>query len=81
MTEPALRSPLEIVARLTVEERASLTSGLDFWHTEPVARENIPSIMLTDGPHGVRKQTAEGDHLGLHSSVPATCFPPAASST
>ncbi|MFX1760849.1 glycoside hydrolase family 3 C-terminal domain-containing protein [Rhodococcus sp. As11] len=71
------RSPLEIVARLTVEERASLTSGLDFWHTEPVARENIPSIMLTDGPHGVRKQTAEGDHLGLHSSVPATCFPPA----
>ncbi|WP_255027184.1 glycoside hydrolase family 3 C-terminal domain-containing protein [Rhodococcus sp. GA1] len=77
MTEPALRSPLEIVARLTVEERASLTSGLDFWHTEPVARENIPSIMLTDGPHGVRKQTAEGDHLGLHSSVPATCFPPA----
>ncbi|SED35929.1 beta-glucosidase [Rhodococcus pyridinivorans] len=77
MTEPALRPPLEIVARLTVEERASLTSGLDFWHTEPVARENIPSIMLTDGPHGVRKQTAEGDHLGLHSSVPATCFPPA----
>ncbi|MGW5320956.1 glycoside hydrolase family 3 C-terminal domain-containing protein [Rhodococcus pyridinivorans] len=77
MTEPALRSPLEIVARLTVAERASLTSGLDFWHTEPVARENIPSIMLTDGPHGVRKQTAEGDHLGLHSSVPATCFPPA----
>ncbi|MFV9427238.1 glycoside hydrolase family 3 C-terminal domain-containing protein [Rhodococcus aetherivorans] len=77
MTEPALRSPLEIVARLTVEERASLTSGLDFWHTEPIARENIPSIMLTDGPHGVRKQTAEGDHLGLHSSVPATCFPPA----
>ncbi|MFF0240847.1 glycoside hydrolase family 3 C-terminal domain-containing protein [Rhodococcus pyridinivorans] len=71
------RSPLEIVARLTVEERASLTSGLDFWHTEPVARENIPSIMLTDGPHGVRKQIAEGDHLGLHSSVPATCFPPA----
>ncbi|KHJ71718.1 beta-glucosidase [Rhodococcus sp. Chr-9] len=66
-----------MVARLTVEERASLTSGLDFWHTEPVARENIPSIMLTDGPHGVRKQTAEGDHLGLHSSVPATCFPPA----
>lgn len=77
MTEPALRSPLEIVARLTVEERASLTSGLDFWHTEPVARENIPSIMLTDGPHGVRKQTAAGDHLGLNSSVPATCFPPA----
>ncbi|WP_241387348.1 glycoside hydrolase family 3 C-terminal domain-containing protein [Rhodococcus sp. CH91] len=77
MTDPTLRTPAEIVARLTLEEKASLTSGLDFWHTEPVLRENIPSVMLTDGPHGVRKQTAEGDHLGLHSSVPATCFPPA----
>ncbi|MCR8693753.1 glycoside hydrolase family 3 C-terminal domain-containing protein [Rhodococcus pyridinivorans] len=71
------RSPVEIVARLTVEEKASLTSGSDFWHTEPVPRAGIPSIMLTDGPHGVRKQTAAGDHLGLNSSVPATCFPPA----
>ncbi|TWH17734.1 beta-glucosidase [Rhodococcus rhodochrous J45] len=71
------RSPVEIVAHLTVEEKASLMSGLDFWHTEPVPRADIPSIMLTDGPHGVRKQTAAGDHLGLNSSVPATCFPPA----
>ncbi|MGX7724189.1 glycoside hydrolase family 3 C-terminal domain-containing protein [Rhodococcus sp. 5G237] len=71
------RSPVEIVAQLTVEEKASLMSGLDFWHTEPVPRADIPSIMLTDGPHGVRKQTAAGDHLGLNSSVPATCFPPA----
>lgn len=71
------RSPVEIVAHLTVEEKASLMSGLDFWHTEAVPRADIPSIMLTDGPHGVRKQTAAGDHLGLNSSVPATCFPPA----
>ncbi|OWY83817.1 glycoside hydrolase family 3 C-terminal domain-containing protein [Rhodococcus sp. BUPNP1] len=71
------RSPVEIVAQLTVEEKASLMSGLDFWHTEPLPRADIPSIMLTDGPHGVRKQTAAGDHLGLNSSVPATCFPPA----
>ena len=77
MTEPALRSAVEIVAQLTVEEKASLMSGLDFWHTEPLPRADIPSIMLTDGPHGVRKQTAAGDHLGLNSSVPATCFPPA----
>ncbi|AYA25739.1 beta-glucosidase [Rhodococcus rhodochrous] len=77
MTEPALRSAVEIVAQLTVEEKASLMSGLDFWHTEPVPRADIPSVMLTDGPHGVRKQTAAGDHLGLNSSVPATCFPPA----
>lgn len=71
------RSPVEIMAQLTVEQKASLMSGLDFWHTEPVPRADIPSIMLTDGPHGVRKQTAAGDHLGLNSSVPATCFPPA----
>ena len=71
------RSPTEIVARLSVEEKASLTSGRDFWNTKAVPAENIASIMLTDGPHGVRKQTADGDHLGLHSSVPATCFPPA----
>lgn len=77
MTEPAPRAPFETVAQLTVEEKASLMSGLDFWHTEPVPRADIPSVMLTDGPHGVRKQTAAGDHLGLNSSVPATCFPPA----
>lgn len=67
----------EIVADLTLEEKASLTSGLSFWFTEPVARAGIPSIMLTDGPHGVRKQTGGGDHLGLGDAVPATCFPPA----
>ncbi len=62
---------------LTLEEKASLTSGLDFWHTKPVERAGIPSIMVTDGPHGLRKQAEGGDHLGIGSSVPATCFPPA----
>lgn len=65
------------VADLTLEEKASLTSGLNFWHTKPVERVGIPSIMVTDGPHGLRKQGGTGDHLGLGSSVPATCFPPA----
>jgi len=65
------------VADLTLEEKASLTSGLNFWHTKPVERVGIPSIMMTDGPHGLRKQAGTGDHLGLGSSVPATCFPPA----
>ncbi|WP_434968685.1 glycoside hydrolase family 3 C-terminal domain-containing protein [Microbacterium sp. bgisy207] len=65
------------VADLTLEEKASLTSGLNFWHTKPVERVGIPSIMMTDGPHGLRKQAGAGDHLGLGSSVPATCFPPA----
>lgn len=50
------------------------TSG----HTEPVERLGVPAVMVTDGPHGLRKQPADSDHLGLGDSVPATCFPPAA---
>ncbi len=62
---------------LTLEEKASLTSGADFWTTKAVDRVGIPSMMLTDGPHGLRKQGGATDHLGLAESVPATCFPPA----
>ena len=64
-------------SELTVEEKASLTSGRSFWETEAVDRVGIPSIYLTDGPHGVRKQAQGGDHLGIGDSVQATCFPPA----
>ncbi|MGG7464270.1 glycoside hydrolase family 3 C-terminal domain-containing protein [Plantibacter sp. YIM 135347] len=64
-------------ASLTLEEKASLTSGADFWSTKAVERVGVPSWYLTDGPHGVRKQVQGGDHLGLLDSVPATCFPPA----
>jgi len=67
----------EIVADLTLEEKASLTSGADFWTTKPIERVGLPAIMLTDGPHGVRKQREGSDHLGIGDSVPATCFPPA----
>ncbi|GAA1974129.1 glycoside hydrolase family 3 C-terminal domain-containing protein [Microbacterium pumilum] len=65
------------VADLSLEEKASLTSGADFWTTKPIDRLGIPSIMMTDGPHGLRKQGGDTDHLGLAGSVPATCFPPA----
>ena len=65
------------VSALTLEEKASLTSGADFWTTKAVPSAGIPSIMLTDGPHGLRKQAGDTDHLGLASSIPATCFPPA----
>ncbi len=65
------------VSDLTLEEKASLTSGASFWYTKPVERVGIPAIMVTDGPHGLRKQREGGDHLGLGDSVPATCFPPA----
>ncbi|MBU3200352.1 glycoside hydrolase family 3 C-terminal domain-containing protein [Clostridium estertheticum] len=64
-----------IISQMTLEEKAGLCSGLDFWHTKSVLRLGIPSIMVTDGPHGLRKQSGESDHLGLNCSVPATCFP------
>ncbi|WP_194410467.1 glycoside hydrolase family 3 C-terminal domain-containing protein [Microbacterium cremeum] len=65
------------VTELTLEEKASLTSGASFWKTKPIERAGVPAIMVTDGPHGLRKQREGGDHLGLGDSVPATCFPPA----
>ncbi len=68
----------DIVSRMTLEEKASLMSGANFWNTKPVARLGIPGIMLTDGPHGLRKQGGKADHLGLNKSIPATCYPSAA---
>lgn len=68
----------QLLSQMTLEEKASLCSGLDFWNTQPIERLNIPSVMMTDGPHGLRKQAKEADHLGLNDSVPATCFPSAA---
>lgn len=62
---------------LTLAEKAALTSGADVWNTKPVDRLGVPSMMMTDGPHGLRKQVVGGDHLGLGDSLPATCFPPA----
>jgi beta-glucosidase len=66
-----------VIAGLSLQEKAALLSGADFWHTKPVERHGVPAIMLTDGPHGLRKQRDGGDHLGIGDSVPATCFPPA----
>ncbi|MBD0382768.1 glycoside hydrolase family 3 C-terminal domain-containing protein [Paenibacillus sedimenti] len=68
----------DLISQLTLEEKAGLCSGLDFWHTKGVERLGILSLMVTDGPHGLRKQKQDADHLGLHNSVPATCFPSAA---
>jgi len=66
-----------MISDLTLEEKAALTSGASFWRTKPIERVGLPAIMLTDGPHGLRKQEEGGDHLGMGASVPATCFPPA----
>ncbi|ETT26683.1 beta-glucosidase [Rhodococcus aetherivorans] len=60
---------------LTHEQQAALLSGHDFWSTEAIEEAGIPSVVLTDGPHGVRCQSGDSDHLGLHASLPATCFP------
>jgi beta-glucosidase len=62
---------------LSLEQKASLLSGRDFWSTRPIEEVGVPSVVLTDGPHGVRRQTGDFDHIGLASSEPATCFPPA----
>lgn len=67
-----------IVSQMTLEEKAGFLSGRDMWHLKPLERFGIPALMVTDGPHGLRKQTGTGDHLGLNDSVPAVCFPTAA---
>ncbi len=67
----------EILSQMTLEEKAGMCSGLDFWHLKGVERLGVPSIMVSDGPHGLRKQEAAGDHLGINESIKAVCFPPA----
>ncbi|GAA1831289.1 glycoside hydrolase family 3 C-terminal domain-containing protein [Microlunatus capsulatus] len=66
-----------LLGELTLAEKASLTSGSHFWYTAPVERLGIPRIMVSDGPHGLRAQPGESDHVGLGGSLPATCFPTA----
>ena len=68
----------ELLEQLTLEEKCSLLSGSDFWHTQPIERLGIPALMIADGPHGLRKQAENADAMGLEESVPATCFPTAA---
>jgi beta-glucosidase len=67
-----------LIDELTLEEKAALVSGSGFWHTRAIGRVDLPSIMVADGPHGLRKQPGPGDHVGAGRSVPATCFPTAA---
>lgn len=66
-----------LVSQMTLEEKAGLCSGLDSWHTKPVERLGVPSVMVSDGPHGLRKQDQKGDHLGINDSIKAVCMPAA----
>ena len=68
----------DIIEKMTIEEKAAFLSGKGEWQTREFDRLGIPSIFCSDGPHGIRKQAGAGDHLGLNASLPATCFPTAA---
>ncbi len=65
----------QLVKNMTLEEKASLCSGADFWHTKAVKRLGVPAMMVSDGPHGLRKQDEKADHLGMNESIRAVCFP------
>ena len=66
-----------LVSQMTLEEKAGLCSGDDFWHTKAVERLGVPRTMVSDGPHGLRKQDDQADHLGINDSIKAVCFPAA----
>lgn len=65
----------QVIKELSLEEKAQLCSGRDFWHTQDVKRLGIPAIMMCDGPNGLRKQKGESDHLGIHESIETVCYP------
>lgn len=67
----------ELIAGLTLEQKCSLLSGMDFWQTEEI-KGKIPAAFLSDGPSGLRKQAKAADHLGLNPSIPAVCMPSSA---
>lgn len=68
----------KVISEMTLEEKAALCSGADFWHTKGVERLGVPRMMVADGPHGLRKQDQSADHLGINDSIRAVCFPTAA---
>jgi beta-glucosidase len=67
----------ELVNRMTLEEKASLCSGKNFWYLKGIERLGLPEIMVTDSPHGLRKQVTQAENINLNASIPAVCFPTA----
>lgn len=64
-----------LISQMTLEEKAGMCSGADFWNLKGIERLGIPKVMVTDGPHGIRKQAESADHLGINESEKAICFP------
>lgn len=73
-----MRKYQSIIEKMTLEEKALMMSGQDTWSTVPFEKHGIDSMVLSDGPHGIRRQAGAADHLGLNASLPSTCFPTAA---
>lgn len=67
----------KILSELTLEEKVSMCSGQDFWHTTAVERLGVPAVMMCDGPHGLWKQEGDADHMGLNPSIETVCYPTA----
>lgn len=67
----------KVLMQMTLEEKAQMCSGRDFWKTQDVGRLGVPSVMMCDGPNGLRKQIGEGDHLGINESIDTVCYPTA----
>ena len=67
----------EIISSMTLRQKADLLTGKNFWQTRDFPELGVPSIFLSDGPHGLRRQATKADHLGMNKSIPATCFPTA----
>lgn len=78
MKEKKTEMPESCIGRLGLLEKAALLSGGGAWKSRALPRRGLPALFFSDGPHGIRKQEGIGDHLGLNASLPATCFPTAA---